>query len=69
MSMYHLNENHAKKYDDILQSFQPKAYFGYASAIFLLARMYRLSKLDAPKSAVAAFTTAEVLYPEWLGLE
>ena len=65
LSMYHLTGKYAGHYKEMLERFRPKAYFGYASAVYLLARMFRLADVAPPSSAVAAFTTAEVLYPSW----
>ncbi len=65
MSMYHLNKEYSVRYSVILDRFKPRAYFGYASAIYLLACMFKSAGIIPPKTAIAAFTTAEILYPNW----
>jgi phenylacetate-CoA ligase len=65
MSMAHLAPDYAEQYAEILNRYQPKAYFGYAPPLYHLARMFEQTKLAPPASAVAAFSNTEVLYPEW----
>jgi phenylacetate-CoA ligase len=63
LSAFDLSEPALARYADILARERPRKLFGYASALYLLARyLERHDRAPGPDSLRVAFTTAEPLY-------
>lgn len=63
LSAFDLSEPALARYADILARRRPRKLFGYASALYLLARYLRAhDRAPGPDSLRVAFTTAEPLY-------
>ena len=63
LSAFDLSEAALARYADILAHDRPRKLFGYASALYLLARyLQRHDRAPGPDSLRVAFTTAEPLY-------
>lgn len=63
LSAFDLGEAALARYADILTRDRPRKLFGYASALYLLARyLQRHDRAPGPDSLRVAFTTAEPLY-------
>ena len=63
LSAFDLSEPALARYADILTRVRPRKLFGYASALYLLARyLQRHDRAPGPDSLRVAFTTAEPLY-------
>lgn len=63
LSAFDLSEPALARYADILARQRPRKLFGYASALYLLARyLQRHDRAPRPDNLRVAFTTAEPLY-------
>ena len=63
LSAFDLGEPALARYADIVTRARPRKLFGYASALYLLARyLQRHDRAPGPDSLRVAFTTAEPLY-------
>jgi phenylacetate-CoA ligase len=67
LSIYSLKDEHRRRLRDILRMVEPKVIYGYASAVYQLARV--LEGMDDPhRHDRVAVVTSEVLQPDWRNL-
>ena len=62
LSAFNMGETSLASYSDFIASYQPVKIYGYASALYLLARYFREAKRRPPRSLKVIFATAEPLF-------
>jgi len=62
LSAFNMGEANLAKYSDIIVRYRPVKMYGYASALYLLARYFQETKQTPPRSLKAIFATAEPLF-------
>ena len=65
LNIYQLKDANAEAFSKLICKYQPKAIFGYASTVYLLANLLQRNQTKIPSSVKVALTTSEVLYPKW----
>lgn len=64
LSIYSLSESNFRKIAEIVEKARPQVIFGYASAVYQLARLFR-DRCYIDKDECVAVVTSEVLQPDW----
>jgi phenylacetate-CoA ligase len=62
LSAFNLGERNLLTYCETIIRYRPVKMYGYASALYLLARYFRRAKLRPPQSLKVVFATAEPLF-------
>ena len=62
LSAFNMGETDLAKYSDIIVRYRPVKMYGYASALYLLARYFQDAKQRPPQSLKVIFATAEPLF-------
>ena len=62
LSAFNMGEAKLAIYSDIILRYQPVKMYGYASALYLLARYFQENKRKPPRSLKVVFATAEPLF-------
>jgi phenylacetate-CoA ligase len=62
LSAFHMGKTALAKYSDIIVRYGPVKMYGYASALYLLARYFQETKRKPPPSLKVVFATAEPLF-------
>ena len=62
LSAFDLGEINLANYSEIIVQYRPVKMYGYASALYLLARYFQETKQTPPRSLKAIFATAEPLF-------
>ena len=62
LSAFNMGEANLANYSDIILRYRPVKMYGYASALYLLARYFQETKRKPPRSLKVVFATAEPLF-------
>jgi phenylacetate-coenzyme A ligase PaaK-like adenylate-forming protein len=62
LSAFNLGDDKLAEYADVLSDYRPVKMYGYASALYLLARYFQKTNRQPPKSLKVIFATAEPLF-------